>query len=169
MASTLNNSRPTGSVGSCTDVPRASLTSRAASSSAIARASGSDRGKPIELHDHKRVTGAARRQCLPPPRPVTMRPGQAVVDVGALRVDAERLQGVALGGQVLGIGGDAGVADLELGHARKCVPLGGRSPARSTEPPLRHTAGPLSAEVPAQGEGCAGRGSRYAMIWALNA
>jgi hypothetical protein len=36
-----------------------------------------------------------------------MRPGQAVVDVDALRVDAERLQGVALGGQVLSIGGDA--------------------------------------------------------------
>jgi catechol 2,3-dioxygenase-like lactoylglutathione lyase family enzyme len=32
-----------------------------------------------------------------------MRPGQDVVDVDALRVDAEGLQGVALGGQVLGI------------------------------------------------------------------
>jgi hypothetical protein len=43
MAGTLNNSRPTGSLGSCTDMPSASLTSRAASSSAMARAWGSDR------------------------------------------------------------------------------------------------------------------------------
>ncbi len=40
MASTLNSSRPTGSVGSWTDPPSLSLTSRAVSSSAMSRASG---------------------------------------------------------------------------------------------------------------------------------
>jgi hypothetical protein len=56
---------------------------------------------PIELRDHQRVTDAARRQALGAAPAVTMRPGQAVVDVDALRVDADGLKGVALGGQVL--------------------------------------------------------------------
>jgi hypothetical protein len=38
--------------------------------------------QPIELRDHQRVTGAARRQRLPQPRPVTM-----------LRLDVELKQG----------------------------------------------------------------------------
>ena len=42
-----------------------------------------------------------------------------MVDVDALGLDAERLEAVALSGEILGVGGDAGVADLELGHAAK--------------------------------------------------
>src|SRR3954467_15601328 len=42
IASTLNNSRPTGSVGSYTEPPRLSLTCLIVSSSAMARASGRD-------------------------------------------------------------------------------------------------------------------------------
>jgi hypothetical protein len=49
MASTLNNSRPTASVGSYTDPPRLRRTDRAVSSSAIARASGSDRARRSSL------------------------------------------------------------------------------------------------------------------------
>jgi hypothetical protein len=75
------------------------------------------------------------------------------------RLDAERLQGVALGGQVLRLGGDAGVADLERGHAPNCVPFVGRSPAHITEPPLRHTPPWLGTDDPAQRDGCAGGGS----------
>jgi hypothetical protein len=84
---------------------------------------------------------------------------EAVVDVYAVGFDAEGSQGVALGGEVLGVGGDAGVADQEFGHALKCVPFVGRSPAHITEPPLRHTHPPRSAVVLAQGDGCAGGGS----------
>jgi transposase len=47
-----------------------------------------------------------------PAAPVPVRPGEAVVDVDALGLDAEGSEGTALGGEVLGVGGDAGVADL---------------------------------------------------------
>jgi hypothetical protein len=48
---------------------------------------------------------------------------EAVVDVDALGLDAEGSEGVALGGEILGVGGDAGVTDLESGHSPKCVPF----------------------------------------------
>jgi hypothetical protein len=47
---------------------------------------------------------------------VAVRAGEAVVDVDAFGLDAERLEGVALDGEVVAVGRDAGVADLELGH-----------------------------------------------------
>jgi hypothetical protein len=78
---------------------------------------------------------------------------EAVVDVDALGLDAEGSEGVALGGEILGVGGDAGVTDLESGHAPKCVPFVGRSPAYITEPPLRHASPSLYAEVPGQASG----------------
>lgn len=49
IAKTLNSSRPTGSVGSHTDAPRLSRTFRLVRSSAIARASGSDRASRSSL------------------------------------------------------------------------------------------------------------------------
>jgi len=49
MASTLNNSRPTGSVGSCTDPPSCRWTPRVVSSSTMSRASGSDRARRSSL------------------------------------------------------------------------------------------------------------------------
>src|SRR3954447_2571045 len=49
MASTLNSSRPTGTVGSYTEPPRLSLTCRTVSSSAMARASGRDRARRSSL------------------------------------------------------------------------------------------------------------------------
>ncbi|GAA2025999.1 hypothetical protein GCM10009756_16170 [Pseudokineococcus marinus] len=39
-----------------------------------------------------------------------------MVDVNPVGLDAEGLQGVALGGEVLAGGRDPGVADLESGH-----------------------------------------------------
>jgi hypothetical protein len=47
--------------------------------------------EPVELRDHERVAGATRRQRLAQPRPVAVRPGQAVVDVDPFRLDAELL------------------------------------------------------------------------------
>jgi hypothetical protein len=55
-----------------------------------------------------------------------VRAGEAVVDVDAVRLDAERLEAVALGGEVLGVGGDARVADQQFRHGSKCVPYVGR-------------------------------------------
>jgi hypothetical protein len=122
------------------------LTSRAVSSSAIARASGSEPGEAVELGHDEFIAGAAGRERFTQAGSGAAGPGEAVVDVDPLGLDAERLERVALGGQVLGVRGDAGVADLESGHARKCVPYTGRSPAQITEPVLRHTAGPVPAE-----------------------
>jgi len=49
LARTLNSSRPTGSVGSWTDPPRLSFTCRPVSSSAMVRASGSERASRSSL------------------------------------------------------------------------------------------------------------------------
>jgi len=75
--------------------------------------------EPVELGHHQRVAGAARRQRLAQPRAVPIGAGQTVVDVDAPGVHAEPLQGVALGGEVLRVGRDAGVANLEFGHLRE--------------------------------------------------
>ena len=48
--------------------------------------------------------------------------GQAVVDVDPAGGHAEGVLGVALGGEVLAVSGDPGVADLQFGPAQ-CVPL----------------------------------------------
>ena len=84
-------------------------------------------GEAVELGDDERVTGAAGGQRLAQPGPVAVRAGEAVVDVDPLGRHAERLQGVALRGEVLLVGGDARVADQQPGHTRKCVPYVGPS------------------------------------------
>lgn len=48
--------------------------------------------------------------------------GEAVLDVDPLGGYAQRREGVALGGEVLGVGGNPRVADQQLGHLAKCVP-----------------------------------------------
>jgi len=75
--------------------------------------------------------------------PVAVGAGQAVVDVVAFRVDAQRgervvLRGerVVLRGEVLIDGRDPGVADLEFGP-RPSVTVSLPSPGRFTEPVLR--------------------------------
>jgi hypothetical protein len=76
-----------------------------------------------------------------PAKPTTTPVG--VVDVDAFSGDAECLQAVALGGEVLLIGGDAGVADVQAGH-RRSMPYGPRSSRRVTEPVLRDSGGPAA-------------------------
>jgi hypothetical protein len=63
-------------------------------------------GEPVELGHHQGVPAPAGGQRLAQPGPVPVRAGQAMVDVDPLRGDAERGQRVALGGEVLLIGGD---------------------------------------------------------------
>ena len=152
IASTLNKSRPTGSVGSCTDPPRLSLTSRPASSSAIARASGSDRASRSSLattsvSPPRHAANAWRRS-----RALAAGASQAVVDVDALGVDAQEGERVALRGEVLRVGRHARVADVELGH-RHSMPVSPPSPARITEPDLRDTARVGGVRMPAAARG----------------
>ena len=61
-------------------------------------------GQPVELGDDQGVAGPARRQRFAQPRTGSVGAGQAVVDVDAVRLDAERGECVALGGEVLGVG-----------------------------------------------------------------
>ena len=95
MARTLNSSRPTGSVGSCKEPPRLSLTWRPVSSSTIVARVGQRACEPIELGDHELVAGAAGGERVSEARPRPAGAGESVVDVDALGVDAERLQRVA--------------------------------------------------------------------------
>jgi hypothetical protein len=76
--------------------------------------------QPIELGHHERVPGTARRERLAQAGPVAVSSREAVVDVEPLGRHAERLQGVALRGEVLAVGRHAGVADGEVAHSEEC-------------------------------------------------
>jgi hypothetical protein len=152
IASMLNSSRPTGSVGSWIEPPRLSLTALRVRSSRISRASGSE---PVELRHHQGVTLAAGGQRLTKAGTVAVGTGQAVVDVDPVAAHAERHQRFALRGQVLLVGGHAGIADEQRRHEVLLViepahPAGATSPVPSersavsgrqrfsTKPPLPH-------------------------------
>ncbi len=72
---------------------------------------GQGAGQPVQLGDHQRVASAAGGQCLAQTGPFPIGAGQAVVDVDALHVYAERGQSLALSGEVLFFGGYTGVSD----------------------------------------------------------
>jgi hypothetical protein len=93
-----------------------SFTPASVSSPAMSRASGEGAGEPIQLGHHERVAGPARGQRLTEPGPGPAGPGKAVVDVDAVRLHAERGKCVALGGEVLGVGGATRVPDEHAGH-----------------------------------------------------
>ena len=97
MASTLNSSRPTGSVGSWTEPPRLSLTCAAGELVGDVAGVGQRAGEPVELGDDERVAGAAGGERLAQAGPVAVGAGEAVVDVDAVRLDAERLQARRVG------------------------------------------------------------------------
>src|ERR1039457_1649673 len=123
IARTLNSSRPTGSSGSWSDPPMFSFTPALVSSPAVHRSGygpvagvGEGAGEPVEFGDHEGVAGPAGGQRFPEPGPGPAGPRQAVVGVDAGRLHAERGKCVALGGEVLGVGGAAGVSDEHAGH-----------------------------------------------------
>ena len=68
-------------------------------------------GEAVELGDDERVAGAAGGERFAEAGPVSVGAGEAVVDVDAVELHAEGLEAVALGGEILGVGGDARVAD----------------------------------------------------------
>jgi len=72
--------------------------------------------EPVEVGDDERVARAACREGLVQAGALAVGAGEAVVDVNALGLHAERLEPVALGGEVSLVGGDAGVADVQAGH-----------------------------------------------------
>ncbi len=82
------------------------MTCGAVSSSAIARASGTDRASRSSLVTTS-VAGAARSECLAQPRALAVGPGQPVVDVDPPEIDTERGERGALGSEVLLVGRDA--------------------------------------------------------------
>ena len=120
IASTLNNSFPIGSVGSYTDPAMLSFTSRAARSSAIWWAPRTERASRSSLvttnvSPSRQAASACRRPSRSALRPVSP------CDVDALGIDTERRESVTLRGQVLLVGGDSGIADLQGGHAPQRV------------------------------------------------
>src|SRR3954447_16376305 len=147
MASTLNSSRPTGSCGSYTDPPRLSRTWRTVSSSAIARASGSERASRSSLVTTKVSPSPTSGQRLPQPGALAVGASQTVVDVKPSRIDPQSEEPLALDGQVLGVGRHSRVADQQrhgappwgrpvpslrrAGHRRRPQPLLADGPQRS--------------------------------------
>jgi hypothetical protein len=87
--------------------------------------------EPVEFGDDQCVALAAGGQGLAQPGAVTVSTGQAVVDVGALGPDARRRQRLALRGQVLLVGGYAGIADQQRRHE---LLLASRAGARQNPP-----------------------------------
>src|SRR5664280_2550572 len=112
---TLYSSRPTGSVGSCTEPPMFSLTPAAVNSSTMVRASVSER-QAVEFRDDQGVAVPASCEGLAQPGPSAVGAGQTVVDVDPIRLHAERDQRVALRGEVLRIGTAPAISDEHSGH-----------------------------------------------------
>ncbi len=75
-------------------------------------------GEPVELGDDEGVTGSASGQRFAQAGPLAVGAGDAAVDVDALGLHAEGAEGLALRGEVLAVGADSGVADLDRGHGR---------------------------------------------------
>jgi len=72
---------------------------------------GQRAGQAVQLGDDQGVAFSAGGQGFAQAWSVAVGAGQAVVDVDAGVCDAEVGKGIALGGEVLGVGGAAGVAD----------------------------------------------------------
>jgi len=93
-------------VGSYTDPPRASLASRAVSDVAGV---GQGAGEAAKLGHHQGVACPARGEGLTQPWAVPVRSGEAVVDVSAPGAHPAAAQRLALGVEVLAVGGAAGI------------------------------------------------------------
>jgi len=82
------------------------------------RASGTERASRVELGDHEDVAGPAGGEGLAQPGALAVGAGDAVIDVDPVGLHAEGGEGLPLGGQVLAVVRDPGVADLDRGHGR---------------------------------------------------
>ena len=78
-------------------------------------------GEPVEFGDDEGVAFADGGEGLIEARAGAVGAGEPVVKVDALLRDAELAEPVALGGEVLVVGGAAGVADQGLGHDPECT------------------------------------------------
>jgi hypothetical protein len=116
MASTLNRSRPTGIGGVVDGAAEVEFHLTAGQFVDDVAGVGDRPGEPIKLGHHQGVTGPARSEGFAKARASPVGSGQAMVDVDPFRCDTECGKGVALGGEVLGVGGDPGVADHQYVH-----------------------------------------------------
>jgi hypothetical protein len=87
-------------------------------------------GEPVELGHHQGVTLPAGRERLAQTGALAVGARQPVIDVDALGADSKPRQGIALGGQVLLVGGHAGVADEQRRH-QVLLAVGAGAPAPS--------------------------------------
>jgi hypothetical protein len=127
MARTLNNSRPTGSVGSWNrsaeaelDLAGGELGDDVAGVGRRASGVGQRAGEPVELGHDQGVAGAAGGHRLAQPGPGPVGSGEAVVDVDPVGRHAERGEGVALRREVLLVSGDPGRSRSSLHSLREC-------------------------------------------------
>ena len=87
---------------------------------------GDGAGEPVELGHDEGVAGADGGQGLVQAGAGAAGAGEALIEVDPVVRDAERGQGLALGGEILQDGGAPGVAD-EFAHPGS-VPFSPRSP-----------------------------------------
>ena len=85
----------------------------------MSRASGTGPGESVEFRDGKGVAGADALRGPGRGRAAAVGAGQSLVQVDPVGGDAESGEGLALGDEVLGVGGAAGVADQRGGHVRQ--------------------------------------------------
>src|SRR3954452_10812481 len=93
---------------------------------------GQGSGETVEPGDHQGVTGPARGECLAEPGTFAVGARQAAVNVDPAGLDSEAEEGVALGGEVLLIGGASGVPDKQCAHG--ATPRRLAQPHRTTRP-----------------------------------
>ncbi len=115
MASTLNSNRPTASLGH-TQNCRGSAGPAGRSAHRRSPAHQAANGPAGPVLSPPRCLPPGRPPSLPAVRAVPIGAGQPVVDVDAGWGDTQSSQSVALGGEVLLIGGPAGVPDEKRRH-----------------------------------------------------
>ncbi len=120
IARTLNSSRPPGSAGSWIELPEVELDLSGGELIDDVTGVWQRAGEAIELGDDEGVAVPARRERFAESGALAGGAGEAVVDVDAFGRDAEPGEAVALGGEVLLVGGDSSVADQQAGHPREC-------------------------------------------------
>ena len=86
----VNNSRPIGAVGSCTELTDVETHAAGGEFVNDVACVGNGAGEAVELCHDEGVAAAAGGERLAQSGSVSVRAGQAVVDIDPLRVDAER-------------------------------------------------------------------------------